>query len=172
MKNIILIGMPGCGKSTVGVVLAKIMGYNFLDSDLLIQKKENRLLSEIIERNGLEKFEEIENEVNASISVENSVIATGGSVIYGEDAMKHFKEIGVIVYIKLPYRNIRYRLGDLEERGVVIKKNQTLSDLYNERAPLYEKYADIIVEEANMSISKTARFIKSECDKFFENKKD
>lgn len=168
MKNIILIGMPGCGKSTVGVVLAKIMGYCFLDADLLIQESENRLLSEIIEQDGLEGFNEIENRVNASINVNCSVIATGGSVVYGKEAMKHFKEIGTIVYIKLPYEEISKRLGDLAKRGVSIKNGQTLFDLYNERIPLYEKYADVIVEENGMTISETALAIKAEYDKLKE----
>lgn len=160
MKNVVLIGMPGCGKSTVGVVLAKTLGYRFLDSDLLIQESENRLLSEIIEQEGLDGFNAIENKVNASINVKKSVIATGGSVIYGKEAMEHLKEIGVVVYIKLPYEKIKRRLGNLAQRGVAIKDNQTLRDLYNERVPLYEKYADIIVEEKNLTISQTALFIK------------
>lgn len=166
MKNIILIGMPGCGKSTVGVILAKVMGYRFLDSDLLIQESENRLLSEIIEQDGLESFNEIENRVNASINVNRSVIATGGSVIYGKDAMEHFKKIGTVVYIKLPYEEIANRLGNLTKRGVSIRNGQTLFDLYNERVQLYEKYADIIIEENGMTISETALAIKEKCDKF------
>ena len=170
MKNIILIGMPGCGKSTVGVVLAKAMGYRFLDSDLIIQESENRLLSEIIEQDGLEKFNEIENKVNASINTDRSVIATGGSVVYGKEAMEHFKKIGAVVYIKLPYKEIESRLGDLTKRGVSIKEGQTLLDLYNERIPLYEKYADIVVEETGMTISQTAIFIKDKCDEFFKNR--
>lgn len=170
MKNIILIGMPGCGKSTVGVVLAKIMGYRFLDSDLLIQEKENRLLSEIIEQDSIEKFNEIENRVNASIDVNHSVVATGGSVVYGKEAMGHFKDIGIVVYIKLPYEEIANRLGDLAKRGVSIRNGQTLLDLYSERVPLYEKYADIIIEENGMTISETALAIKEKCDELFENR--
>ena len=144
MKNIILIGMPGCGKSTVGVILAKIIGYSFLDSDLLIQEKDGRLLSEIISQEGLDGFNKIENKINASIDVSRSVIATGGSVIYGKEAMEHFKKIGIVVYIRLPYEEIANRLGDLTQRGVSIKEGQTLLDLYNERIPLYEKYADVV----------------------------
>ena len=152
MKNIILIGMPGCGKSTVGVILAKIIGYSFLDSDLLIQEKDGRLLSEIIAQEGLDGFNKIENKINASIDVSRSVIATGGSVIYGKEAMEHFKKIGIVVYIRLPYEEIANRLGDLTQRGVSIKEGQTLLDLYNERIPLYEKYADVIVDENGMAI--------------------
>lgn len=171
MKNIVLIGMPGCGKSTIGVVLAKTMGYRFLDSDLLIQESENRLLSEIIKQEGLDGFNAIENRVNASIEAERSVIATGGSVIYGKEAMEHLRKIGVVVYIKLPYKEIKKRLGDLTKRGVSIKDGQSLLDLYNERVPLYEKYADIIVEENGMTISQTALLIKDKCTDFFENRK-
>ena len=160
MKNVILIGMPGCGKSTVGVVLAKILGYRFLVSGLVIQESENRLLHDIIEQEGIDGFEEIENRVNASINVKKTVIATGGSVIYGKDAMEHFKEIGVIVYIDLPYEEINHRLGNLEQRGVAIRKSQTLKDLYDERVPLYEKYADISVKEENLTISQTAILIR------------
>lgn len=155
-SNIILIGMPGCGKSTVGVVLAKAAGYRFLDSDLLIQEQEGMLLPEIISERGLDGFAQTENRINASINAEKTVIATGGSVIYGEDAMKHFKEIGLVVYIRLPYEQIKRRLGDLTKRGVSIRPGQSLRELYDERAPLYEKYADIIVDEDNLDISDTA----------------
>ena len=110
-KNIILIGMPGCGKSTVGVVLAKAMGYRFLDSDLVIQEEEERLLCEIIEQDGLEGFLKTEERINSSINVKRTVIATGGSVVYGKDAMRHFKEIGIVVYIELPYEEIEKRLA-------------------------------------------------------------
>ena len=171
-NNIILIGMPGCGKSTVGVVLAKIMGYRFLDSDLVIQERENRLLCEIIEEDGTEEFNRIENSVNASICVENTVIATGGSVIYGKEAMEHFKKIGVVVYIKLPYEELKHRLGDLTKRGVSMKKNQTLKELYDERQPLYENYADIVAGEENMNISETALYIKKETEQYFAGKSE
>ena len=160
MKNIILIGMPGCGKSTVGVVLAKAMGYRFLDSDLVIQETEGKLLSEIIEEDGLDGFISVENRINSNLSVKRTVVATGGSVIYGREAMEHLKKIGIVVYIKLPYEEINHRLGNLEQRGVAIRKNQTLKDLYNERVPLYEKYADITVEEKNLTISQTALYIR------------
>lgn len=166
MKNIILIGMPGCGKSTVGVILAKIIGYSFLDSDLLIQEKDGRLLSEIIAQEGLDGFNKIENKINASIDVSRSVIATGGSVIYGKEAMEHFKKIGIVVYIRLPYEEIANRLGDLTQRGVSIKEGQTLLDLYNERIPLYEKYADVIVDENGMEIPETALYIKEKCNEY------
>lgn len=146
MKNIVLIGMPGVGKSTIGVVLAKKMGFSFVDSDLLIQEREGRLLHEIIEEEGVEGFRHIEEEVNASIQRKNAVIATGGSAIYGEKAMLHLKEIGVVIYLKLPYEELVNRLGDLEERGVAMKENQTLKELMEERSPLYEKYADLTID--------------------------
>ena len=155
-SNIILIGMPGCGKSTVGVVLAKAAGYRFLDSDLVIQEQEGMLLSEIISERGIEGFAETENRINASINTEKTVIATGGSVIYGQQAMEHFKNIGLVVYIRLPYEQIKNRLGDLTKRGVSIRPGQTLRELYDVRAPLYEKYADIIVDEDDLDISDTA----------------
>lgn len=146
MKNIILIGMPGVGKSTVGVVLAKKLGYRFVDSDLVIQDKYGKLLHELIEENGVEGFWKIENDVNASLEMDKSVIATGGSAIYGEEAMEHLREIGTVVYLKLPLEEIADRLGDLNARGVTLREGQTLSDLYDERVPLYEKYAHVTVD--------------------------
>ncbi len=150
--NIILIGMPGAGKSTAGVVLAKMMGYHFIDSDIVIQEKEARLLKEIIKEEGNEGLLEIENRVNASIVAHHSVIATGGSVIYGKQAMKHLGEMGCIVYLKTSFETIEDRISNLEGRGVAIKSNQTLYDLYVERCKLYEKYADLVVEIDNMGI--------------------
>lgn len=145
MNNIVLIGMPGCGKSTVGVVLAKNLALDFIDSDLLIQREEGMRLSAIIERFGDDGFREIENRVNSSIQAEHSVIATGGSVVYGEEAMAHLKSIGTVIYLKLSYEQIEERLGNLHARGVSIKEGQTLRDLYNERCPLYERWADMVV---------------------------
>ena len=154
-ENIVLIGMPGVGKSTLGVVLAKELGFQFVDADLLIQERENRLLKEIIAEDGVEGFLKIENDVNASIRAEKTVIATGGSVIYGSDAMEHLKEIGAVVYLKLDYDTLDSRLGNLKGRGVVLKDGQTLQDLYNERIPLYEKYADVIVDEGGLDLEQT-----------------
>ncbi len=144
--NIILIGMPGAGKSTVGVVLAKRMGYRFLDSDLVIQERNGKLLHQLIEIHGLEGFLKIENQVNASLDCDGYVIATGGSVVYGLEAMDHLKDIGTIVYLKLSCREIEERLGDLNARGVAMKPGQTLLSLYEERCPLYEQYADVTVD--------------------------
>ena len=151
-KNIVLIGMPGAGKSTVGVVLAKKLGFAFLDSDLVIQSREGRLLHEIIEQQGVEKFWFIEEEANLSIDAVRTVIATGGSVIYGSKAMEHLGKNGIIIYLKLSCRKIAGRLGDLNERGVTLREGQTLETLYEERTPLYEKYAHITMDCENHSI--------------------
>jgi len=146
MKNIVLIGMPGAGKSTVGVVLAKSLGYGFLDSDLLIQRKYKKLLHELIEERGIEGFWQVEDEVNASIETDNTVIATGGSVIYGKTAMEHLKQTGTVIYLKLSCKELAVRLGDLNERGVTLKQGQDLEGLYKERIPYYEKYADLTID--------------------------
>ncbi len=166
-NNIILIGMPGCGKSTVGVLLAKILGFSFTDSDLLIQSAENKKLYEIINENGSEYFKAVENRVNASIRAENTVIATGGSVVYCEDAMAHLKSIGTVVYIRITPEQFLARINNIATRGVVIKTGETLLDLYNERAPLYEKYANIIIDSSDDSLISNAQRIagkiKEEC---------
>lgn len=159
MENIVLIGMPGVGKSTAGVVLAKVLGYEFIDADLVIQQKEKRLLHEIISQEGTEGFLEIENKVNAGICADKAVIATGGSVVYGEEAMEHLKSIGTVVYLKLSYEVLKERLHNIKGRGVVLKSGQTLQDLYEERVPLYEKYADIIIDEENRSVEQTVEII-------------
>lgn len=159
--NIVLIGMPGVGKSTVGVVLAKNMGYSFVDSDLLIQEQEGQLLHEIIAERGLDGFNEVENRVNASIAMSHAIIATGGSVVYGQQAMEHLKQIGTVVYLELPCADLAERLGDLNERGVSIRPGQTLEDLLKERTPLYEKYADITINCENRQIREIVQMIKA-----------
>ena len=159
VQNIILIGMPGCGKSTVGVVLAKAANLDFIDSDLVIQKQMGAKLSELLDAHGDEGFRAIENRINAELAANNSVIATGGSVIYGEDAMRHLKDIGTVVYLKLSYEAIEDRLGDLHARGVTIQPGWTLRDLYNERIPLYEKWADVTVDCENMMLREVVEYI-------------
>ena len=159
--NIILIGMPGAGKSTVGVVLAKKLGYAFVDSDLVIQSREGKLLHEIIEEQGIEGFWAVEEETNASIDVHRTVIATGGSAVYGSRAMEHFRQIGMVIYLKLSCEAIADRLGDLNERGVTLREGQTLPDLYTERAPLYEKYADSTIDCEELSIREVVELIHS-----------
>ena len=154
MKNIILIGMPGSGKSTVGVVLAKKLGCRFVDSDLVIQEESGKLLYQLIEELGEAGFLALENRINTKIQTKEAVIATGGSAVYGKEAMAHFKEMGTIVYLLLPYEELEERLGDLHERGVVIKEGTTLRSLYDERSPLYEKYADIVIDCSGKDIRK------------------
>ncbi|MEG0368556.1 MAG: shikimate kinase [Hungatella sp.] len=163
--NITLIGMPASGKSTIGVLLAKRLGYSFVDVDILIQEKEKHLLKEIIAERGEDGFLEVENRVNADLEAEQSVIAPGGSVIYSAEAMEHLKAIGTVVYLKLSYEELEERLGDLVDRGVVLKEGMTLSDLYNERVPYYEKYADITVDETGMSAGEVVDRLRSIMEK-------
>lgn len=154
-RNLIFIGMPAVGKSTVGIVVAKRLGMNFIDVDLLIQEQEHKLLREIIAEVGQEGFLNIENQVNASLQVENSVISPGGSVIYCKEAMEHYKKIGTIVYLKASYPTIKRRIKNPKKRGVVLKEGQSLKDLYYERIPYFEKYADITVCEDGCRIEET-----------------
>ena len=153
--NIVLIGMPGVGKSTVGVILAKILGYKFVDADIVIQEEEGCLLKDIIKRDGVEGFIEVENRVNASLNVHKTIIATGGSVVYGKEAMEHLSNIGTIVYLKLDYETLNKRLTNIKSRGVVTKKGQDLLAIYEERIPLYEKYADITINECGLNVEET-----------------
>ena len=164
MNNIILIGMPGVGKSTLGVVLAKVLGFQFIDADLLIQEQERKKLHQIIKEVGINGFMEIENQVNASIEAERSVIATGGSVVYGRQAMRHLKEIGTVVYLKVSLSTLEKRLGNLKRRGVILKKGQTLKDLYEERVPLYEKYADVVVDEKGRDLEECLQLLLEKLD--------
>lgn len=151
-NNIVLIGMPGAGKSTVGVVLAKKLGYAFVDSDLVIQSREGKLLHEIIAERGNEGFWSVEEEANLSLDSAGTVIATGGSAVYGSRAMEYFKRNGTVIYLKLSCDEIADRLGNLDERGVTLREGQGLSELYAERTPLYEKYADISIDCEKLSI--------------------
>ena len=159
-ENIVLIGMPGVGKSTVGVILAKLMGYQFIDADLVIQDRENKLLKEIIAEKGIDGFNF--NLVylvllNKSLNTKNGIISTGGSVVYGREAMEHLSEIATVVYLELDLANLKKRLGNLKNRGVVLRDGQTLDDLFNERVPLYEKYADVVVNESNINVEETVQ---------------
>ena len=143
--NVILIGMPGVGKSTIGVILAKLLGYCFCDTDLIIQERTGKLLREIIGESGIDGFIAIENRVNSTLSAKRTVIATGGSVVYGEEAMEHLREIGTVVYLSQRYDVLAARLADIKGRGVVLREGQDLRALYDERVPLYEKYAHVTV---------------------------
>ena len=155
MKNVIFIGMPASGKSTIGVVVAKRLGYDFIDTDLLIQKQEGKLLKDIIEEVGSDGFLQIENRVNRELQAERSVIAPGGSVIYCREAMEHFQKLGTIIYLKVPYETIYSRISDVKNRGVVLKENQTFREMYEGRTALFEQYADYIVDEEGLSLNET-----------------
>lgn len=146
-KNIILIGMPGVGKSSIGVVLAKVMGMSFIDSDILIQQETGKTLRQLISELGAEGFLRLEDRVNTGINTENAVIATGGSAVFGENAMASFRKTGVIVYLAADYESLVGRFSDLDDRGVVHSEGQTLKDVFRERSLLYEKYADITVRQ-------------------------
>lgn len=155
MKNIVFIGMPASGKSTVGVVVAKRLGYKFVDTDLVIQEVEKRLLKEIIAEEGNEGFLRIEDRVNAEIQEERAVISPGGSAVYCENAMRHYKETGMIVYLHTSYETISNRLHNAKNRGVVLKDGQTLKDLYEERTALFERYADLTISEEGRDLEET-----------------
>ncbi|MCL1855967.1 MAG: shikimate kinase, partial [Clostridia bacterium] len=144
--NITLIGMPACGKSTVGVLLAKALNMRFTDTDLLIQQKYNKFLWQIIDEEGIEAFKEKEAGVISSLRCENTCIATGGSAVYSDRAMRHLKQISTVVFIDLPCHEIERRVADIRGRGVVIDKGKTLPELFDERRPLYLRYADATVE--------------------------
>lgn len=153
--NLIFIGMPAVGKSTVGVVVAKRLGKRFIDTDLLIQEQEGKLLREIIEEVGEKGFLKIENQVNRDINVENAVISPGGSVVYCDEAMQHYKEIGTVVYLSASYQTIKRRIKSPKKRGVVLWEGQTFRDLYEERIQLFEKYADVTICEDGDQIEQT-----------------
>jgi shikimate kinase len=153
--NIILIGMPGAGKSTLGVLLAKALGKDFVDTDIFIQQKEGLKLYEIINNVGIGEFLALEESSILDLEVVNSVVATGGSVIYGSKAMEYLKKNGIVVYLKLGYEDISRRLQDITTRGIAFNKKTSLNELYNERAPLYEKYADLIIDCTNRGIEET-----------------
>lgn len=159
MPNIILIGMPACGKSITGVVLAKTMRKSFIDTDLLIQEREERALQDIINESGNDYFRKVEEEVLCSMDTSNSVISTGGSAIYYDSAMKHLKEQGTVVYLKVALETIEARLNNIKTRGVTMEKGATIASLYDERIPLYEKYADVIIEADGFEVEETVEAI-------------
>lgn len=161
--NIVLIGMPGCGKSTIGVLLAKSLLYDFVDTDLEIQKKYSKSLCHIIKEQGLEEFKKIENSIISSLTKKNCVIATGGSAIYGKEAMENLKKGGKILYLKLPLEEIKKRIKNIKTRGIAMKADSSLDELYCERERLYEAYADITLEcnglTAEESVNKIIKLI-------------
>jgi shikimate kinase len=158
-SNIILIGMPGAGKSTLGVLLAKAVNYSFMDTDLIIQNQQGRRLYEIINESGIEEFLRIENAALKAVNAKNTVIATGGSAVFGVEAMEHLKADGIVVYIRLSLEEIKKRVRNIKTRGIAMKKGKTLEDVYRERVPLYEKYADIIVDGEGTGIEECVELI-------------
>lgn len=161
MNNIILIGMPGCGKSTVGVVLAKTVGKNFVDTDLLIQEHEGELLQNIIDTKGNGYFKELEEKVLSGVQMSNSVIATGGSAVYYENAMAHLRTTGTVVYLQLPLSVIVERLDNISTRGITMAPGETIADIYERRIPLYEKEADLVISSENLTVEQTIEKILS-----------
>ena len=162
-NNIVLIGMPGAGKSTLGIVLAKIVGYDFIDADLVIQNQCDKTLQKLLDACGPEGFISVENQVLSDLKAERSVIATGGSAVYSDEAMKHLSEIGHVVYLQISYDELKSRLSDLQERGVVLKNGvgMSLHELFDERKPLYEKYAEVTVNVDDLTITAAARKVAS-----------
>lgn len=157
--NIVLIGMPGCGKSTCGVLAAKALLKNFFDTDLLIQNNENSTLQNILDEKGIEYFKKAEEDAIVSLNIRGTVIATGGSVVYSEKAMQHLKEIGKVIYLHLSYETMEKRIDNITTRGVVLAKNTTLKDMYNERLSLYNKYADEVVYCDDLTVEQTVERI-------------
>ena len=157
--NIILIGMPASGKSTVGVILAKLLGMDFLDTDLLIQKRTGRRLSEMIEEEGTEGFLRIEEEACCGIRVSNTVIATGGSVVYSDRAMAHLKADGKAVWLRIGLPELKKRLLDTRARGVILPNGESIEELYAEREALYSRYADITVTEEGLTLEETVHVL-------------
>jgi len=165
-NNLTLIGMPGCGKSTVGVLLAKTLGLQFVDTDLLIQQKHNMLLRRIIEARGIAAFKRMEAGVILALDCEDTCIATGGSAVYSGQAMQHLRSISTIVFIDLPCEEIERRVADFRGRGVVMAQGQTLPALYAERRPLYLRYADIVIDANGLEMEALLEEIVREAGEF------
>lgn len=146
MNNIILIGMPGCGKSTLGVVLARKLGYGYLDTDSFISQREKSTLQDIIDKRGLNYFLDIESSVGSEIVCDRVIIATGGSMIMSEKAMDNLKSLGKVIYINVPIDELKRRLGNFSDRGIAMKNGETLDDILKKRTPYYNKYADLVVD--------------------------
>ena len=169
-KNIVLIGMPGAGKSTIGVLLAKALNYNFIDADLVIQQQNNKKLFEIINEVGIEEFLKIEDETISNINTSGTVIATGGSAVYGENAMNHMKDNGIVMYLKLSCLEIINRISNIKTRGIAMKEGKTIFDIYNERVHLYEKYADIIIDAEGTNIEECVSLVMEEIVNILNNR--
>ena len=153
MKNIVLVGMPASGKSTIGVILAKVMGMDFLDADLVIQNREKKRLVEIIEEKGVDGFLQVEEQALLSINPKSpTVIATGGSAVYSKAGMEYLKKDAVVIYLKVTLDELKKRLFNIKDRGVVLKDGQSLEDIYIEREKLYQKYHDFAVDETGKNV--------------------
>jgi shikimate kinase len=159
MNNIILIGMPASGKSTVGVILAKTLGMNFIDTDLLFQTKTGELLQNMIDSKGMKAFLKAEEDTLLSIESENTVIATGGSAVYSEAAMTYLASLGIIVYLELSFETIQARMDNINTRGIAMGPGENLQSLYEKRIPLYERYADILVNIERLTIEESVKAI-------------
>lgn len=155
-SNVILIGMPGAGKSTVGVVLAKRLGYDFLDTDVLIQAKQGRRLQEIINHDGLQAFRKIEEVALLALDCRRTVIATGGSAVYSDAGMTALQAHGTIVFLDLPIDELYRRVQDMDTRGMVIDPGESFADLFTRRLPLYRRWAELIVDGRNKSVEELA----------------
>ena len=162
-SNIVLIGMPACGKSTIGVQLAKWMSMGFIDTDLLVQARAGESMQAYQDANGLEAYQSLECETVKSVICENCVIATGGSAVYCDEGMMHLKSIASLIFLDAALTDVKSRIGDISERGVVIRPGMTIDDLYAERRPLYLKYADVVVECADRSQDDILKQIRAFC---------
>ena len=159
-KNIVLIGMPTSGKSTVGVILAKILGMDFIDTDIIIQQREGGRLEHIIEQRGVEGFIKTEENALLDITAKNTVIATGGSAVYSKTAMEHLAENSTIIYLKVEKEELKKRLKNVKERGVVLRPGENIDEMFDSRTKLYKEYADITIFEDGFSIEDTVQAIK------------
>ena len=160
-KNIVLIGMPTSGKSTVGVILAKIRGMDFIDTDIIMQQNEGAKLSQIIESRGIDEFLAAEERTLLGIDMTGTVIATGGSAVYSKAAMDHLSSVSTVIYLKIEPEELKLRLKDIKERGVILKPGETIDEMFAVRSKLYEKYADITISEDGFSIEDTIQAIQS-----------
>ena len=161
MSNIILVGMPGSGKSTLGVLLAKTLGFSFIDTDLIISRRAGKPLQAILNEDGLERFLVLEEDVGSTLECEYTVVATGGSMVLSDRAMTHLAKMGTVVFIDVPFEEIERRVTNITTRGIVFHPDETLQDVYRQRLPLYEKYADMTVpvRPGNADIEMTVSMI-------------
>jgi len=160
-NNVILIGMPGAGKSTVGVILAKRLGLNFIDTDLIIQAREKARLQEIIDQHGSRYFRHIEEEMLLNLNMEDCVIATGGSMIYSEEGTRELKRTGLFVYLEVSLTTLQQRITDMGSRGLVMEKGQSFAELYRERTPLYQQAADLTITCDGLTVEQVATQIET-----------